>query len=91
MQSAEYLVVLTQAVANAETRPQRIVRDPQGRELEEWEEQDAFEPNGVLKDGYSLRVPLYMKDGTPVDDGFSHAMVDSYKRGRKGVGQRRVG
>jgi len=63
----------------------RILRDPQGRELEEWEEQDAFEPNGVLKDGYSLRVPLYMKAGTPVDDGFSRAMLDSYKRGRKGV------
>lgn len=39
-----------------------IVRDPQGRELEEWEEEDAFEPNGVLKDGYSLRVPMYMRD-----------------------------
>lgn len=63
----------------------RIVRDPQGRELEEWEEEDAFEPNGMLKDGYSLRVPLYMKDGTPVDDGFSRAMVDSYKRSRNGT------
>ena len=60
----------------------RVLRDPQGRELEEWEEKDAFEPNGLLKDGYSLRVPLYMKDGSPVDDGFSRAMVDSYKRGR---------
>ena len=55
----------------------RILRDPQARELEEWEEEDAFEPNGMLKDGYSLRVPLYMKDGTPVDDGFSRAIVDS--------------
>jgi hypothetical protein len=63
----------------------RILRDPQGRELEEWEEEDAFEPNGLLKDGYSLRVPLYMKDGTPVDDGFSRAIVDSYKRGRSGI------
>src|SRR5262249_54458070 len=63
----------------------RIVRNPQGRELEEWEEGDAFEPNGMLKDGYSLRVPLYTKDGTPVDDGFSRAMVDRYKRGRNGI------
>ena len=37
------------------------------------------------KDGYSLRVPLYMKDGTAVDDGFSRAIVDSYKRGRSGT------
>jgi hypothetical protein len=63
----------------------RILRDPQGRELEEWEEEDAFELNGMLKDGDSLRVPLYMKDGTPMDDGFSRAIVDSYKRGRSGA------
>ena len=63
----------------------RIVRDPQGRELEKWEEDTAFKPNGVLKDGYSLRVPLYMKDGSFVDDGFSRAIVDSYKRDRSGI------
>ena len=63
----------------------RIVRDPQGRELEKWQEDTAFKPNGVLKDGYSLRVPLYMKDGSFVDDGFSRAMVDSLKRSRSGT------
>ena len=26
-----------------------------------------------------------MKDGSPVDDGFSRAIVDSYKRGRGGI------
>jgi hypothetical protein len=42
-------------------RRKTIQRDPYGSELSEFEEEE--EEDGLLKDGQTLRVPLYLKDG----------------------------
>jgi hypothetical protein len=42
-----------------------VQRDPDGRLLSEYEEEEEEEEYGdaILKDGQTLRVPLYMRDG----------------------------
>ena len=44
-------------------------RDPLGRVQSEFEEEEnedsAFDRRGLLKDGRSTRIPLYLKDGSP--------------------------
>ena len=43
-------------------RRKTIQRDPFGREVSTYEEE---EEDGVLQDGHSLRAPLYLMDGKP--------------------------
>jgi hypothetical protein len=48
-------------------RKKVLQRDPFGRELSTFEEEedDALDARGLLRDGRSLRVPLFLKDGAP--------------------------
>jgi hypothetical protein len=45
-------------------RRRTIQRDPLGRVQSEYEEENEENEDAILRDGQSLRVPLYLKDGS---------------------------